>query len=291
MSRPTTHARFEADWLTLRESVDHASRASKLTEAASRWLTDGDAAMGHVVDLGSGRGSNLRYLAPRLPGSQSWRLVDHDAELLDDAQRSARQLAEGSGRIGAIECVVADLATDLDALLDGASLVTAAALFDLASQAWMERLAAACAAQRAAVLFVLSVDGEIVFRCSQDDQRVTDADDLFVLELLDAHQQRDKGLGVAVGTRAPEILEEALVRHGYRVRIEASPWHLGSDSNALAGALIEGWRDAATEQAPAEHERIHAWARQRIAAVARGDLNIVVGHRDIFAVPAPGTGR
>src|SRR5690348_8953010 len=55
-----------ADWLSLREAADAAARS----EALARAIADGlrDHAPLRLVDLATGTGSNIRYLAPRLPG-------------------------------------------------------------------------------------------------------------------------------------------------------------------------------------------------------------------------------
>ena len=71
---------FSPDWLALREAADHRSRARPLvSRLRAAWRAHG---WTRLVDLGSGTGSNLRYLAPRLPGRQEWTLIDHDARLL-----------------------------------------------------------------------------------------------------------------------------------------------------------------------------------------------------------------
>ena len=86
--------RFTADWLALREAVDHRSRPEGLLVPLRAWWRARGAS--HVVDLGSGTGSNLRYLAPRLDPGQRWRLVDHDRELLRRA---------GAGQVAGAEAV------------------------------------------------------------------------------------------------------------------------------------------------------------------------------------------
>ena len=78
---------FTADWLALREPVDHRSRAADLVAPVAEWW--GSRPGQRVLDLGSGTGSNLRYLAPRLPGEQAWTLVDRDAALLEQATGEA----------------------------------------------------------------------------------------------------------------------------------------------------------------------------------------------------------
>src|SRR5262245_34965818 len=69
-----------ADWLALRERFDHAARSGVLTRAVADHLPRGRPI--RVVDLGTGTGSNVRYLAPRLERRQEWLLVDGDAAVL-----------------------------------------------------------------------------------------------------------------------------------------------------------------------------------------------------------------
>ena len=62
--------RFEDAWLTLREPIDHRARASALTDRLTQaWSAAG---WSRVVDLGSGTGSNLRFLDGRLAEVEEW---------------------------------------------------------------------------------------------------------------------------------------------------------------------------------------------------------------------------
>jgi len=286
MSDIDPHALFAADWLSLREPADHAARNGDLTASAVAWLTRADSRQTlDIVDLGSGGGSNLRYLAPRLPAHQSWRLIDHDAGLLDRARRAGNDLRDKTGGAVEIATHVADLREGVDRRVAGADLVTAAALFDLVDAAWFERLAAGCAAAASALLFVLSVDGRIRFTPKGTDDR-------FVLDLVALHQRRDKGFGGALGTDAPTVMGRVLREHGFIVAQRASDWHLEARHAELAAALIEGWRSAAGEQQPEAAARIDAWARRRTIDLTEGRCTLLVGHQDIFATPdrqAPAT--
>ena len=67
-------------WLRLREPADTAARSDRLTRRIAETLETGEVVQ--VLDLATGTGSNLRYLAPRLPGRQRWLMVDRDATLL-----------------------------------------------------------------------------------------------------------------------------------------------------------------------------------------------------------------
>lgn len=286
---PHPDSRFDADWLALREGADAAARARELTDLAANWLSG----RGHVpyacVDLGTGSGSNPRFLAPRLPGPQSWRLLDHDAALLARAARDCADLRDAAGNPVALRPECRDLSALTAADLGGADLVCASALIDLVGASWLDRLAEACASAGAAVLFSLSVDGE--WGCRRAGAEDADPDDALVRSAFNAHQRRDKGVGAALGPDAPAHLAGRLRCLGYRVRVAPSPWHLGmghARDAALAAALIDGWLLAALEQQPAASARLRAWHARRRAALDDPAFVLTVGHVDLFACPRAG---
>src|SRR3954470_4634590 len=81
-------------WLALREPADFAARSATLAHVAALRLAAADPV--RVVDLGTGTGSNLRYLIDRLPPRQEWLLVDRDSRRLDEV--SHRVQAWGMAR-------------------------------------------------------------------------------------------------------------------------------------------------------------------------------------------------
>ena len=264
---------FSAEWLALREPADHAARSVRLTREIAERL-EGSSRRLRIVDLAAGAGSNMRYLAPRLPPRQHWRLVDHDAALL---RMAARTPAENVATIAAEPF---DLST-LDPpsareLFDGASLVTASALLDLVSERFVRLVSAACRGAGAAVLFALTYDGRI--DCSPADP----GDDV-VRGLVNRHQRRDKGFGAALGPAAVEETVRALAAAGFTVDRERSDWRLTQTDAELQRQLIEGWARAAGEIDPERAAAIDAWRTRRLAHVAEGRSQIVVGHGDIAA--------
>lgn len=276
-------AHFADDWLALREPLDHHHRALQMARATARHLEQ-VAPQRQAVDLGSGSGSNLRYLGPRLPVTR-WRLVDHDRELLAIAKTRCAGLCNAQGRPIEIDTRLSDLdrRSDLDDALgntlDGAALVTAAALLDLVSIDWLWQLIAACAERGAALLCVLNVDGRIAFRGTTDD------DDTRVLAALQVHQHRDKGLGPALGTDAPGRLLDTLSAHGYTATSAHSDWLLDLRTADLATRLIAGWAEAATAVTPDDAALIDAWRRRRTADLTTGSATLMVGHTDILGLP------
>src|SRR5262245_3707323 len=71
-----------SSWLALREPADFAARSATQAEATARRLDAADPL--RIVDLGTGTGSNLRYLIDHLSPHQEWLLVDRDPRLLGE---------------------------------------------------------------------------------------------------------------------------------------------------------------------------------------------------------------
>lgn len=260
---------FTSDWLALREPVDHRSRAADLIAPLAEWWETRPTR--RVLDLGSGTGSNLRYLAPRLPGEQRWTLVDRDAALLDRAERAAVP------RVVRTECVVGELSREGVALVSEADLVTASALLDLVTLEWLERLVARCRAAGSAALLTLTWDGTMTWSDP-------DPDDTRVAEAVRSHQLRDKGMGPALGPAAGPAAERAFRTAGYDTRLRSSPWRLGAADASLVHALIDGWEAAASAQSPEDTARIRSWVERRRATTST-EFVLEVGHVDLLALP------
>ncbi|MHB2165972.1 class I SAM-dependent methyltransferase [Alsobacter sp. R-9] len=274
---------FSPDWLALREPADHRARDAGLARRLSSWLSARPDV--RVLDMGCGTGSNLRALMPLLPARQAWTLVDWDARLLDAARARLcawaehhRETADGiviarEGREAAVSFRQADLTKDLDACLDlRPDLVTAAALFDLVSTAWIEGFAGSMAARSLPLYTVLTYDGT-------EEWSPPHPLDAAVLSAFHAHQGTDKGFGPAAGPAAGNALAEAFGRAGYSVGTASSPWRLGSTDAGLVRELASGIAGAAAETGRVTAEDAKAWADARAGASA------VVGHVDILALP------
>jgi len=283
---------FSAEWLALREPFDAAARSAALVAELRSHLPAGTGSTPlAIVDLGAGTGSNLRYLAPVLGGTQHWRLVDHDAALLAAALDATCAWAEALGarierraeglairaRDFACEVVIEpyDL-RNLDVLpLPAGALVTAAALLDLVGATWIEKLARRCESARASVCFALSYDGRTV--CTP-----AEPGDTAVLASFNRHQLGDKGFGPALGPGAARAAEAAFTRFGYKVATAPSDWRIDARAHEMQRALLDGWRDTAIELDADASAELDAWHERRLAHVAAGHSTLTVGHVDLI---------
>ncbi|MFO0336436.1 MAG: class I SAM-dependent methyltransferase [Pseudomonadota bacterium] len=279
---------FEASWLALRTPADARARSLELETALRDELRQAlHAGFPHVrpwlaADLACGTGSNVVRLAPRLPGPQRWRLVDSDDALLRHARERCVGLVDAAGAPAHATVERADLAGPaLEAACAGARLVTASALLDLVSAAWLDRLASACARAGAIALCVLDYDGRR--SCAP-----ADPDDAAAHAAFDAHQRRDKGFGPALGPDACVRAAAAFAARGYRVRRARSDRQLDAADAAdaaLQRELLRGWAAAAIEAVPGERGRFEGWLERRLAHVDAGRSVLLVGHEDLLAIP------
>lgn len=264
---------FSSEWLDLREPADHRARDLPLAEQLARAVAGRETV--RVIDLGCGTGSNLRGLAPALSGRQEWTLIDHDIALLAAARERIGMWRERSGvEDVTIQYETADLRHGLAERLDREhDVVTAAALFDLVSAAWIEDFVAAVASRRSIFYTVLIYDGAMSWTPAH-------AVDEPIRAAFNAHQHGDKGFGPAAGPDAARLLTEAFERGGYRVTTAPSPWHLERADLALIKATAQGVADAARETGRVSLADIDDWLETRATLTASE-----IGHIDLLALP------
>jgi hypothetical protein len=268
-----------ADWLTLREPFDAAARSVALTRAMADALPR-DRPL-KIVDLGTGRGSNMRYLMGHLPLPQRWLLVDRDARVLAEVPQAMSSALDPRC---AIETRRMNLGKLDSAIFSGRHLVTASALLDLVSETWLRSLAGHCHASDAAALFALTYNGES--HCSP-----VEAEDEAIRDLMNRHQRAsDKGFGRAAGPDAVNAAERSFSDLGYRVQRAPSDWVLPTEARELQRQLVDGWAHAASEIAPEHTPMIRSWWRRRVAHVEAGRSRIIVGHEDLAAWPPKSRG-
>ncbi|SSC71340.1 unnamed protein product [Ciceribacter sp. T2.26MG-112.2] len=260
---------FDKDWLALREPADLAARHDGLVDDLARHLAGMENA--RVLDIGCGTGSTWRSLGDRLPAKVGWTLLDHDAELLEEAERRI-------GQNGKVAFRRHDL-NDIDGLpLQGIEVVTASALFDLCSERFCEAVADRLASARIGLYAALNYDGIMEWSLPHPLDRQ-------MVDLFNRHQRTDKGFGPALGPDATACLASLFAARGYNVRIGNSPWRMDAGSTALHVELLNGLRRPLLEISELSEETVAGWLEYRLLAIGQPGSSCRVGHTDIIALP------
>jgi hypothetical protein len=269
---------FSPAWLALREPADNIARNRAVLDACAQHFSAVNTIK--VCDLGAGTGSTLRVVADLLPAEQDWTLVDSDRGNLTAAYDALSAWADSAAREGEalnlsrrgksmrVRTCVRDFAREPTCWPEDTDLVTASALFDLTSEAWLARFVGSLSARRTPLLAALTFDGLI-------NGAPSHALDARLAAAFNRHQRSDKGFGPAAGPDAARILEEELAKAGYTLTTGDSPWMLAPSQ--LQSATAQGIADAAVETGAITRAEAEAW---RIHPRSR----LVIGHRDVFAV-------
>jgi SAM-dependent methyltransferase len=290
---------FSAEWLALREPVDHASTnrlvSHAVTGSGARHLRRPHGAeTASIVELGCGTGSNFFRLQDEEFGEVwrlHWTLVDYDAELLSRAKervlaylRDPVDLGDtvtGKGQRLQRPLTVTfrqlDLASgDLEPLFKGAHYVTSSALFDLVSPARIDDMAQAIVSAGAWFYTVLTYDGFTQWTPPHPADHA-------IREAFNAHQKTDKGFGAAAGPGGTSALSRAFYNRGYQVLRGTSPWVVDKRYGTLRDELDKGFANAAVESGKVDAATADDWLSARIG---RDDAVSTIGHEDLLALPA-----
>ena len=248
---------FSAPWLALREPADQAARDVGLMQKAAALVSETPT----VLDLGSGTGSTVRAFGSLMPPSTNWTLVDIDSELL----------AIAGQMIPTASLHPADLSEVNQLPVEGIDLVTGSALLDLVTEQWLKEIS-----QRFEVpfYFALTYDGRMRWEpAASEDEQITASFNL--------HQQKDKGMGEALGPRAVQVAVRVFEQAGFEVFVADSDWDLTSADSDLQSELLRGIASAANEIGNLASEQ---WLDDKLKKI--NSLSCTIGHKDILAIPA-----
>ncbi|HWU59008.1 MAG TPA: hypothetical protein VN045_09840, partial [Microbacteriaceae bacterium] len=302
----STILEVSSEWLSLREPEDAATRSRELALAAAALLEHTplqqtplqQTPLQHrplqqttlkqttlsIHDLGSGTGSMMRWLAPLLPGPQTWTLHDWNADLIEQAAAGIRPLDRDGVPIS-VRTQPGNLA-DLRAAVLGpagqpaASLVTASALLDVLTVNEIHAIVDAVLDVGCPALLALTVTGDV---------RLSPADELdpAFQAAFNSHQQ--SGTRRQVGQDGAAIAGRLFTEAGWHVRSSTTTWRLDHHRPRLLAEWFDGWVDAALEF-DAEHDaelQAHAarYRRRRAVEIERGELTAHIDHMDLLAWP------
>ena len=270
---------FSPAWLALREPADAAARNKDVLAACAKHFAGRVEVT--VCDMGAGTGSSLRAFAAILPPTQHWTLIDYDARNLlaaraalaawaDEAREDDALVLKHAGKTITVQTREMDFAETPACWPERTELVTASALFDLASADWIAKFTAALSAQKIPLLATLTANDAI----SAAPPHPLDAQ---ISAAFHRHQLSDKGFGPSAGAAAAATLEQSLQKTGYVLTAGDSPWVL--QPSELLRATTEGMAAAVAETKALSADELAAWLDHQRTATTQ----LTIGHRDVFA--------
>ncbi|MEP3231511.1 MAG: methyltransferase type 11 [Hyphomicrobiales bacterium] len=263
---------FSAEWLALREPIDHAARDAGILAAVISLIKGETPA--RITDIGSGTGSTIRAIEKETKHPIAWHLVDNDAALL--------KVATAESQNADVKTSLADLSTSLDAVFaHDCDLVTTSAFLDLVSTEWLSGFVDALKKHKKPFYAALTYDGRAgaMPPIGHDD---------IILNAFNAHQRTDKGFGPALGPDAADTAIEMFSEAGYEVFHSLSDWQAGPADIPFQRMLLEGWQQAANEIRPDLAGDFADWydMRQKLLIDAENyHPSVFVGHIDFLALP------
>jgi len=219
----------------------------------------------------------MRWLAPLLPGPQTWVLHDWSPSLTERAIDGPRPVDQDNEPID-VSAQVGQLA-DLQASdLQGASLVTASALLDVLTSREVHAIVDACVASGCPALLTLSVTGFV--ELNPFDER----DDAF-RRAFNAHQLRITDGRRLLGRYGALVARGLFTEAGWHVRSSVTTWRLNDAEPRLLREWLDGWIGAAVEQSPELQDEAVRYREWRVAQQGRGELSAIIRHVDLLACP------
>ncbi len=284
---------FTADWLALREPFDARARSRPLARRFAGMLP----AEPKVMDLGAGRGSLFRWLAPIIGRTQHWLWLDDDPDHLEDgllltAAWARRQgytvhrredngtdltleTRQGTWRINARSFDLRNPDT-LFFPLEESDAVVCSALLDLFSQQWLSQVLRLTG--RVPVYAVMNVlPAPWRSRRRHDDAPVLDG-------YLSA-QVGEGGPNDPMGPHVPLLAKGLAAVNGRHYQSERSDWTIRPRDRAMLRQVLGFFAKGARTARPQHRRHIDAWQRTREADVAAGRLALRIAHRDILISP------
>ena len=202
---------FQNKWLNLRESVDRNSRNKKILNLINKFYKNKKNI--RIIDLGSGAGSNFRFLKSRLSNNQYWSFVDISHESTNYFKKNIKF----SSKIIKTNFKIIDIINDLNKIsFNDYNLVTGSAFLDILPKNWFNNFYK-LNINTEIVYFALNYDGNFKFFPKHKDDKK-------ILNLFNKDQKSDKGIGeVAVGPNCSKIINKVF-KSTHKTYVLDSTW-------------------------------------------------------------------
>jgi len=281
-------------WLEHRYASDEAARNPSVEKKFIDYFGERDRM--HIMDAGSGTGSNFRYFFAKLADEQHWTLLEQDASMLESSRkklvefaqehkckveeqaekiiiRSDRKLAHVQFLSGKLQDI--KKLTDLEQL----DVIMANALFDLVSHEQFDTFAAQIACYQVCLMATLNYYETSFLPFSEDDAPY--------IKHYHTHMTRPQDFGAAMGPNCTEEMLDLLAAHEMKCEQEGSQWHLKRYDTTMQHYILHFMEQAIKDLnfSDKEVKKLEAWIHKKKQMSRDHQLEIIIDHSDIFAYP------
>ena len=207
---------FQNKWLNLRETVDRNSRNKRILYLINKFFKNKKNI--RIVDLGSGTGSNYRFLKSQLLNNQYWFFVDISHQSTNYFKKNIKL----SSKIKKTNFKIVDAINNLEKInFNDYNLVTGSAFLDILPKTWFKNFHK-LNVDTEIVYFALNYNGNFkFFPKHKDDKRI--------LNIFNKDQKSDKGIGeVAVGPDCTELINKVFKRT-HKTYVLDSRWYVSKN--------------------------------------------------------------
>lgn len=207
---------FQNKWLNLRETVDRNARNKRILYLINKFFKNKKNI--RIVDLGSGAGSNYRFLKSRLLNNQYWFFVDISHQSTNYFKKNIKL----SSKIKKTNFKIVDIINNLEKInFNDYNLVTGSAFLDILPKKWFKKF------------HKLNIDTEIVYFALNYNGNFKffpkHMDDKKILNIFNKDQKSDKGIGeVAVGPDCTELINKVFKRT-HKTYVLDSTWDVSKN--------------------------------------------------------------
>ncbi len=280
-------------WLEHRYDCDVQARNASIEKKLLSFFKPHESVL-HIVDVGSGTGTNVCYYFDKLNHQQEWTLIERHDPLLQAARKRLRKFADKQGyswneqsdqvqlvdknKKATIRFVTGDV-NHIETLtdLEEADVLVANAFFDLISFDQFDALVKKLAQHNVAFLSTLNYYETSFYPFLEEDHQI--------MRWYHMHMKRPQPFGIAMGSDCCEEMLDLLTKHHLMIEQESSQWHLKRGNTTMQHYILHFIENALAELnlTTDEQNLLNRWLNTRKEQLHDRTLEIIVDHNDIFA--------
>ena len=283
--------KFSSSWINLREPYDSISRSSLLLDLYRKDANP----FNNIIDLGGGNGSFLRWCHSQSINYNKFMLIDHDQSLLKNFYSKTKKLFSKSSidlikesptsykfkrlkkdKINYIILKQLEILKSI-AYINDYNIISFSAVSDLLSKTYIKKILNKIDKDKI-IYFSICFDGTVRWKNINKY-------DKYIISLFNKHQQKEKTLGFALGSKSIQIVKNLSLKKGFKCHIADSSWNINSDTNnarTFQLAYLDTIYKPLKKYELVDQVILKQWFKLKKEDIKNKKSRLTVGHKDII---------